>query len=164
LDAKYDGEPIAFPLFGRCRLLYALVGEGIIEGTVLEACTFLIGPCTCEVKAQNENGVDLLTSVDWDSLVEPAVEIDKELPPLLGLGAFTSLTRDEGNPEMKGDHEAAPVPVEAHDASHSEQVAASSSFSIGGSAGMLVSVAIVLGLGLIGVIGVSFFLLRRKET
>jgi hypothetical protein len=168
LDAEFDGQPITFPLFGRCRSLYALVGNGIVEGTLLEACTFLIGPCTCEVKAQNEHGVDMLTSVDWDGLIEPAVEIDKELPPLAGLGAFASLTRDDRvstEPEKMGIHEAAAAAsAEAHDAGRSEAAAVSSSFSFAGSKGMLVSVGAVLGLGLIGVIGVSFFLLRRKET
>ncbi len=167
LDAEFEGQPITFPLFGRCRSLYALVGNGIVEGTLLEACTFLIGPCTCEVKAQNEHGVDMLSSVDWDSLVEPAVEIDKELPPLAGLGAFASLTRDESastDPEMRGDQETAAASAEAPGAGHSEAAAASSSFSFAGSAGMLVSVAAVLGLGIIGVVCASVFLFRRKET
>jgi hypothetical protein len=67
-DLKTFSKPIAFPVFGRGRALYALVGDGITESNIEMACTFLVGWCSCQVKAQNP-GVDLLMSVDWDNMI-----------------------------------------------------------------------------------------------
>jgi len=46
-------EPMAFPVFGRGRALYAIVGAGINQDVLAEACVFLTGACSCQVKAQN---------------------------------------------------------------------------------------------------------------
>lgn len=62
---KFTDEPMAFPVFGRGRALYALVGKGINSETIGDACAFLIGPCGCEVKRLNP-GSDVLISADWD--------------------------------------------------------------------------------------------------
>lgn len=62
-------EPMVFPVFGRGRALNALVGKGINADMIDEASAFLSGPCSCQVKRQNP-GFDLLTSVDWDQLLE----------------------------------------------------------------------------------------------
>jgi len=62
-------EPMAFPVFGRGRALPALVGKGINADMIDEASAFLSGPCSCQVKRQNP-GFDLLTSVNWDQLLE----------------------------------------------------------------------------------------------
>jgi len=67
-DLKTFSKPIAFPVFGRGRALYALVGDGITETNIEMACAFLVGWCSCQVKAQNP-GVDLLMSVDWDNMI-----------------------------------------------------------------------------------------------
>jgi hypothetical protein len=67
-DLKTFSKPIAFPVFGRGRALYALVGDGITETNIEMACAFLVGWCSCQVKAQNP-GVDLLMSVDWDNVI-----------------------------------------------------------------------------------------------
>ncbi|HEY2415801.1 MAG TPA: hypothetical protein VGI40_26410, partial [Pirellulaceae bacterium] len=61
-------EALAFPVFGRGRALWPLVGRGINAKNVQEACEFLVGACSCQVKDQNP-GFDLLLSTDWDSLV-----------------------------------------------------------------------------------------------
>lgn len=61
-------EPMAFPVFGRGRVLYALLGKGIMTETIDAACTFMVGPCSCQVKNQNP-GFDLLLSHDWESAV-----------------------------------------------------------------------------------------------
>lgn len=58
-------EPMAFPVFGRGRALYGLVGKGITRENVLEACQYLTGPCSCLVKELNP-GMDLLMRADWD--------------------------------------------------------------------------------------------------
>ena len=66
---EFENEPMAFPVFGRGRALNALVGKGINTAMIDEASAFLSGPCSCQVKRQNP-GFDLLTSVDWDQLLE----------------------------------------------------------------------------------------------
>jgi len=68
-DLKDIHEPMTFPVFGRGRALPALVGKGINAHMIDEASAFLSGPCSCQVKRQNP-GFDLLTSVDWDQLLE----------------------------------------------------------------------------------------------
>ncbi len=61
-------EPLAFPVFGRGRVLYALVGAGIMPETIDMACKFISGPCSCQVKNQNP-GFDLLLAHDWEQVV-----------------------------------------------------------------------------------------------
>lgn len=73
-------EPMAFPVFGRGRVLYALAGGGINADNIREACAFLVGPCSCQVKEMNP-GVDLLMNVAWSRLVEPIIDVELTLPP-----------------------------------------------------------------------------------
>ena len=80
-------QTMAFPIFGRGRALYALVGKGINNDTIDAAGADLTGPCTCTVKEQNP-GIDMLMPVAWDELVEKLPEADKPLPPLVGLTGF----------------------------------------------------------------------------
>jgi len=77
-------EPMAFPVFGRGRVLYALVGRGIHKDNIAEACRFVCGPCACETKIGNP-GVDLLVAADWDEAVERLLAIEEPLPPLTGV-------------------------------------------------------------------------------
>ena len=64
----YSDKPIVFPVFGRGRVLFALVGEGINAENLREAVAFITGPCGCEIKMLNP-GVDLLMAVNWDAAV-----------------------------------------------------------------------------------------------
>jgi hypothetical protein len=86
-DLEMTAEPMAFPVFGRGRVLYALIGKGINGEMVRQACQFMVGPCSCQVKAQNP-GFDLLTRLDWELAVgdvkisDPLPETDSE-PVLL---------------------------------------------------------------------------------
>lgn len=78
-DPEFEGLPMAFPVFGRGRVLYALIGEGINPNTIREACEFLTGACSCEIKDLNP-GADLLLAMDWKSAVEDRVqEMDEEI-------------------------------------------------------------------------------------
>jgi len=76
-------EPLAFPVFGQGRVLYALVGKGISTATVRAASQFIGGPCSCQVKNQNP-GFDLLLDYDWTKAVgdvlisEPIETVDTE--------------------------------------------------------------------------------------
>jgi hypothetical protein len=81
-------QPVAFPIFGRGRVLYALVGPGINNDTIDEACRFLTGACSCVVKEENP-GTDLLLAVDWAAHVEPMIAND-EAPPLAGVAGFAA--------------------------------------------------------------------------
>jgi len=81
--AEFD-EPMAFPVFGRGRALYALVGRGIHKDNVAEACHFVCGPCACEVKAANP-GVDLLMAANWDEGIEGLFSVEEPMPPLTGV-------------------------------------------------------------------------------
>ena len=89
LESK-QGEPIAFPIFGRGRVLYALVGKGISPQNIEEASRFLAGACQCTVKAENP-GVDLLIHFDWSRHVRITVP-KKEDVALDGLGPIASLS------------------------------------------------------------------------
>jgi len=66
-------QPIAFPIFGRGRVLCALVGDEIKKENVEEICYFLVGGCSCQVKEANP-GWDLLLSADWDGMLEGQME------------------------------------------------------------------------------------------
>jgi hypothetical protein len=82
---RYD-EPVAFPVFGRGRALYALVGGGIQEKNIREACESMLAWCSCEIKALNP-GTDLLISADWSRPYGGRMVKDL-VPPLTGLSGF----------------------------------------------------------------------------
>ncbi|MFP4501067.1 MAG: hypothetical protein ACLFTT_08720 [Candidatus Hydrogenedentota bacterium] len=63
-DLRNYDEPIVFPVYGRGRVLYALVGKGINPATIIDTALFLTGECSCIVKDDNP-GVDLLINADW---------------------------------------------------------------------------------------------------
>lgn len=90
-DEEYNGEPMAFPIFGRGCALYALIGDGINPSTIEEASRFLVGGCQCTVKRMNP-GIDLLLKADWDACVQPTLPRESVTPPLAGLGGFAPLT------------------------------------------------------------------------
>jgi hypothetical protein len=78
-DLKQSSGPIAFPVFGQGRALYALVGKGIKHETIDEAASFLIGSCSCQVKEKNP-GSDLLMAVDWKGLLKEQATGLADLP------------------------------------------------------------------------------------
>jgi hypothetical protein len=94
---ELDG-PMAFPVFGRGRALYALVSRGITERNIADACSFLVGPCACLIKARNP-GHDVLMAVDWDNAIKGDFAGDVELPPLMGLPDLA----DEGSGDSEGE-------------------------------------------------------------
>ena len=97
---EYTSYPKAFTVYGRGRILYALVGDGITKDNIYRACSSVIGSCSCEVKALHP-GVDLLIPVDWDGSLKENWTEDL-LPPLVGLSELirTSAEHDssESNP------------------------------------------------------------------
>lgn len=131
----FNDEPMALPVFGRGRVLYALIGKGINAGTIEQACRDLTGPCTCQVKDQNP-GTDLLMAVNWENLVTPSTEDKKELPPLTGLIGFSKDSKDASEKlkmsavlknslaENKADSEQAETAVDGSQANQSQELAA----------------------------------------
>lgn len=89
--AEFAGEPMAFPVFGRGRVLEPLIGKGIHEGTVLEHAGYLCGACSCEVKEQNP-GMDLLLAGDWQTVAAPPPEVVQTLPVVTVPVAQTTTT------------------------------------------------------------------------
>jgi len=61
-----EGEPVAFPIYGRGRALAGFVGDEIDANNIEDACVFLVGRCSCQVKNLNP-GTDMMFSVDWDA-------------------------------------------------------------------------------------------------
>lgn len=97
-DLRELEGPMAFPVYGRGRALYALIGAGINEETIAEACQFLVGPCSCQIKDQNP-GMDLLITGDWDAAITPLLggnPVAEELPsPAAMLAAVESVSTGE---------------------------------------------------------------------
>ncbi|MDP2982202.1 MAG: hypothetical protein Q8O92_02585 [Candidatus Latescibacter sp.] len=81
---EYSTFPMAFPVFGRGRVLYALVGQGITGANISKSCFFMTEGCSCEVKALNP-GVDLLMTADWERGIGESWINASETPPLAGL-------------------------------------------------------------------------------
>jgi len=82
-----DSFPIAYPIFGRGRMLTAMFAKDITERNLQGLCEYISGECSCEIKGQNP-GIDLLFAVDWDSLIKPGIDLNATLPPLSGFSEF----------------------------------------------------------------------------
>ncbi len=85
-DLREQNEPLAFPVFGRGIVLYALVGKGIAPNTIRTASSFICGPCSCQVKEQNP-GFDLLLDYEWDAALGDTM-VSRAIP---GTGAEPQL-------------------------------------------------------------------------
>lgn len=105
-----NGTPMAFPVFGRGRVLFALLGDGIATSTIEEASRFLAGACQCTVKADNP-GVDLLVAFDWDAHVQITAPKKGEDLPLTGLGSFAKQSTETG-PTILADNSVKPALIE----------------------------------------------------
>ncbi|MEO2047011.1 MAG: hypothetical protein ABGX16_10595 [Pirellulales bacterium] len=162
-------QPMAFPIFGRGRVLYALVGAGISVENIHAACAELTGPCTCQVKAQNI-GADLLMSVAWDQLVKPTADEEKPLPPLTGLAGLGEPLGDE--PEDNSASMSEKSDLVAENAPPSEMPVAESPLvghqvSIDkprvetGFSPLMTGLLVLLGLGVIGIAGASLLIVKR---
>lgn len=96
LETDYGSMPMAFPVFGRGRALYALVGGGITPENIREACTFMGGACSCEVKELNP-GTDLLIVADWESGLDDYHTVNSDMAaifsaPSAAVGSGTVVT------------------------------------------------------------------------
>jgi hypothetical protein len=78
-DLLERSDPLVFPVFGRGRALFPLVGPGINADNIRESASFLVGPCSCQVKELNP-GFDLLLAADWDDLLNQEGVVLTALP------------------------------------------------------------------------------------
>jgi len=83
----YAGEPILFPVYGRGKILYSLVGNGITEHNIRKSAEFLVGSCSCLIK-DSYPGTDILMSTQWKS-ASPSLE--KSMAPEYSLTGVGSL-------------------------------------------------------------------------
>ena len=67
----FSARPAAFAVYGRGRMLGALVGREIEADAIGTACASLVAACTHESKEQNP-GRDLLLAANWNSIFNPA--------------------------------------------------------------------------------------------
>lgn len=87
-DLPFIKSPMAFPVFGRGRVLFALVGKGIKKKLIEETCNSVIGWCSCTIKEDNP-GADLLFNADWEKIVGDSSWIEEVvLPEITGMSGF----------------------------------------------------------------------------
>jgi len=155
---KYAEHPIVFPVFGRGRALYALVGKGINEENILEACGFITGACSCQVKQENP-GTDLLMAVNWDGFVLGEYVVDKVLPPLSGPGdLITAPEAKEAEPQTP---EAKPLQEKLLATEETQTLGLTAEPPAGSS---LMRTVVLALLGLLGVVaGSSVLLVWRRQ-
>jgi hypothetical protein len=164
---EYAEEPMSFPVFGRGRFLEPLVGRGVTRDNVFEASMYLCGACSCEVKDQNP-GMDLLMSMNWDMAMEGSqVIIEKMLPPLEGASVLAQVDQagKDGVSETDPDKQAAtdeisPSEPRANVDGGEDIEAAKAAKAAEARFDMVVAVATVVVLVL--AIG-TFFIVRRKQ-
>ena len=75
-------EPIAYPIFGRGRVLWPMPAADIQHEHIESTLSFLNGSCSCQIKDQNP-GYDLMLCVDWDSYISQKIVGETELPMLI---------------------------------------------------------------------------------
>jgi hypothetical protein len=62
-------SPIAYPVIGRALIMEALYGKDLNQANIDNWTLFAVGSCSCQIKDQNP-GIDLLVSADWDTLFD----------------------------------------------------------------------------------------------
>lgn len=104
---EYADQPMVFPVFGRGRFIFPLIGDGINAENIEMAAMYVCGICSCQVKAGNP-GIDLLSHIDWYSYLDGSeVVIDRALPPLSGTAEWTGEKPAPAEPQ-------APPEIKAH--------------------------------------------------
>ena len=131
-DEEFADQAMVFPIFGRGRALYALVGDGINPDVIREAAIFLTGACQCTVKAENP-GVDLLIPVKWDDYIRTPEPEAFDLP-LIGLGDLAGEPSSPPDPRP-GEDPADETPADPGSAGPDARVAALASDGVSGSNG-----------------------------
>ena len=149
-DLDESDEPVVIPVFGRGRMYYALVGRGVNADTIEENCRFIVGDCSCEVKALNP-GIDLLFAVNWQKQITGSAFLERELPELAGPGLLetgSNGTGDNTDPVVAWNLGANETPV----------------YTVGGSSRALwVAMGIAVALGLIVIVAGTVVMRTRAR-
>lgn len=74
-------ETLIVPVFGQGRALIVLEDNEITKDNIFDICSFITGPCSCQIKSQNP-GIDLFIPADWYSTEEYDTTNDEGIPPL----------------------------------------------------------------------------------
>lgn len=101
--ALFTARPVAFPVFGRGRMLGGLVGREIVAEEIEQACASIIGACAAESKDQSP-GRDLLLAANWNSIFDPAAAL-ASVPPspkVTTEGASPAPTASAASPARSG--------------------------------------------------------------
>ena len=89
IPAEFREKSVIVPVFGRGRMLQPLPASRMTEALILGGCNYLCGACSCQVKDQNP-GLDIVVQEDWSKHLQSGmVVVEKELPPLEGVGGLT---------------------------------------------------------------------------
>ena len=108
--AKYAAEPMLFAAYGRGRTMMPYIGKGITLDNLGRCLTYLTGPCSCMVKAENP-GADLLVRWDWQATADSLAAADESQPLADGQLAYHEFMPTETEGEIspaarKGEPEA----------------------------------------------------------
>jgi len=169
-DLIYYDDPIAFPVFGRGRALYGLVGAGVNEKTIHHACQSIINWCSCEIKAMNP-GVDLLLENDWSKPAGGKMVKNEPLPPLTGVSAFIENNTKNEKPTaekqvqiQKSEQSLQPDSVKTAEMKYdSSQENTFHHDGENSTSPLMRNILLVFGLGFVFMIGVTFVLFQRKR-
>lgn len=96
--------PFVFPIFGRGRMIEPLSVADFDESSVIAACRYMVGECSCSVKALNP-GVDLILNADWQAMLGDQVvmvdaanftdAVELAIPPGRSVEESTAATTSE---------------------------------------------------------------------
>ncbi len=143
----FKDQPIAFPMFGRGRILFALVGKGINSDMIFESCSYLTGACSCQVKAQNP-GFDCLVQTDWDTMLVDTPE-EKPEEPLVLTSVLTEERKDPEQPALEENPEAVQRVQEEVKQAETDS---------------LLSVSLVIGAVFLGLVVIGSAVILRKKS
>ena len=98
MPAEMKQQTLFVPLFARGRMLQPLPASRATEDIILRGCSYLCGACSCTVK-DNNPGIDIIIQQNWQNhLQNGLIVIDKELPPLEGVGDLTKSQTSQPSP------------------------------------------------------------------
>ena len=84
-EPSHRGRPVAFPVFGRGRVINGQVGRGLDRESITAVCETICAPCKCD-PTKKRPGKHLLLSARWESALVQAA------PPEVPVRAVTPLT------------------------------------------------------------------------
>lgn len=146
--------PIAYPLFGQGRCLAAFHGDMLKLEEMGAACAFLVGMCSCQVKAYNP-GVDMLFSAGWGYYIFDNYVVDETLPELMSTAMVLPETQEEGEIDASE--------LSQSDVQSETEPASDASSGSGGSSRLSVTVLLTVAASAAGIAIASAILRKRGE-